>query len=200
MNRSAKRLPLFREAGAYRQFLQVLTEALVRRPVRLLAFCVMPTHWHLVLWPYRQTDLSRFGQWLTLTHALRWHRFNGSQGGGAVYQSRYKAIPVQGDHHFYTVVRYVERNPVRAGLVSQAEEWEWGSASPLQQAGPIRLSPWPVDRPPEWRDIVNGVEPADELRRLRELVARSLPVGDQDWSRRFMVQPATRQPDDDNPR
>jgi putative transposase len=133
-----------------------------------------------VLWPVHPRDLTAFVHWLTLTHARRWHRFHNSEGTGAVYQGRFKAIPVQGDCHFYTLVRYVERNPVRAGLVARAEEWDWSSAS-VRPFEAVRLSPWPLERPVDWIDTVNGLERAEDLRYLRERVGRSLPVGDPDW-------------------
>src|SRR6266850_1096513 len=95
--------------------------------MRVLAYCVMPNHWHLVLWPRADGDFSHYVGWLTLTHTQRWHAYQHTVGTGHLYQGRFKSFPVQTDEHVLTVCRYVERNPVRAGLVPQAEHWRWGS-------------------------------------------------------------------------
>ena len=87
----------------------------------------MPNHWHLVLWPRQDRDLSRFMGWLTLTHTQRWHAHRGTGGTGHVYQARFKSFPVQADEHFLTVCRYVERNALRAKLVKRAADWRWCS-------------------------------------------------------------------------
>jgi putative transposase len=120
----------------YSAFLCVLSQAQTRVPMRLLSFSVMPNHWHLVLRPESDDDLSRFMQWLTRTHAPRWQVKRRSVGTGAVYQGRFRAIPVQSDEHLLTVCRYVERNPLRAGLVDRVEHWRWSSAWRESGLGP----------------------------------------------------------------
>src|SRR5262249_8247 len=95
--------------------------------IRLLAYCVMPNHWHLVLWPHHDGDLSEFLRWLTVTHTQRWHAHHHTAGTGPLYQGRFKSFPIQADESLLSVCRYVERNPLRAGLVRQAETWRWGS-------------------------------------------------------------------------
>src|SRR5580658_3294321 len=87
----------------------------------------MPNHWHLVLKPHEDRELSLFVGWLTLTHTQRWHAHRRDAGSGHVYQGRFKSFPVQADRHFLTVARYVERNPLRANLVASAADWRWSS-------------------------------------------------------------------------
>jgi putative transposase len=110
-------MTLFRKDDDYAAFEQVLAEAVERTETRLLAYCVMPNHWHLVVWPRLDGELSRFVGWLTLTHTQRWRAHRGTTGAGHVYQGRFKSFPVEQDEHFFTVARYVERNALRAGLV-----------------------------------------------------------------------------------
>jgi putative transposase len=193
LNRSAKRQPLFTHDAAYRQCLGVLREAVIRYPVRLLAYCLMPNHWHLVLWP-EGTDLPRFAHWLTVTHVGRWHRLHESTGQGAVYQGPYKALPVQTEPYFYTLVRYVERNPVRAGLVERAADWPWSSAARHPGVADIPLADWPVPRPADWTTRLDKPDTAAELRELRGRLRHSVPLGDPVWSRRFTtpVRPRSR--------
>jgi putative transposase len=88
MNRSAKQLTLFDEPAEYEMFLQVLSEAETACPIRLLEYCVMPNHWHLLVWPERDDQLTRFMRWITGVHAQRWRQARGQPAKGAVYQGR----------------------------------------------------------------------------------------------------------------
>ena len=127
LNRANARMTIFDNDGDYEAFAQVLAEAVERTETRLLAYCLMPNHWHLLVWPRKVGELSRFVGWLTLTHTQRWHAHRRSAGSGHVYQGRYKSFPIEADEHFYTVARYVERNAVRAKLVRRAEAWKGSS-------------------------------------------------------------------------
>jgi putative transposase len=129
-------------------FERVLAQACERVSMRLLAYGVMPNHWHLVVWPRGDGDRSRFMNRLTLPHTQRWHQHRHTVGEGHVYQGRLKSFPVETGEHLLTVGRYVERNPVRAGLVVRAEQWRWSSAGHRVRAGGgAPLSDWPRERP-----------------------------------------------------
>ncbi len=93
--------------------------------------------------------MSRFLRWVTATHTMRYHAHYHTAGTGHVYQGRFKSFPIQDDAYFLTVCRYVERNALRAGLVTRAENWRWGSLWRWQQQvepEPALLSPWPLPR------------------------------------------------------
>src|SRR5438093_2240206 len=85
LNRAVARLPLFQKDGDYDAFQRVLAEAVDEQPTRLLAYCLMPNHWHLVLWPQAEGELTAFVRWLTHTHAMRWHTHYHSAGSGHLY-------------------------------------------------------------------------------------------------------------------
>ena len=121
LNRGVGRLKIFKTTKDYLAFERVLETAQQRQPIRLLAYCLMPTHWHLVLWPRADDELSPWMRWVTLTHTQRWHVAHHSVGTGPIYQGRFKSFPVESDAHFLTVARYVERNALRAELVERAE-------------------------------------------------------------------------------
>ena len=115
------RAKLFLKEEDYAAFERILDEAFLRVPLRVLGYCVMPDHWHMVVWPRDGLDheVSDFLRWLTVTHAQPWHAHYDSSGSGHLYQGRYKSLPVESDEHLYTVLRYVERNPLRANLVER---------------------------------------------------------------------------------
>ncbi len=109
LNRAVARLALFEEDADYEAFERVLAEAMEKHPTRLLSYGAMPNHWHLVIWPRKEGELTGFVRWLTHTHVMRWHAHYKTAGSGHLYQARFKSFPIQTDEHFYTVLRYVER-------------------------------------------------------------------------------------------
>lgn len=182
LNRGACRQVLFEDAFDYRAFIACIAWATDRIPVRLLAYCLMPNHFHLVVQPTEDGQLSRFMKSLEGTHSKRWHLHRQSTGHGAVYQSRFKAFPIQSDRHFYTVCRYVERNALRAGLVERAEDWPWGSLALFCQKAPgPSVSEWPIERPCDWVQLVNEGESRELLDALRQSVTHGRPFGTPLW-------------------
>src|SRR5437762_1476266 len=117
LNRGNCRMNLFHKDSDFAAFLKILEEACLRFKMRLLAYCLMHNHWHLVLWPRRGVDLSRFVAWVSSTHVRRWREHRGNVGQGHLYQGRFKSFIVQNDGHLLSVLRYVEANPLRAGMV-----------------------------------------------------------------------------------
>ena len=104
LNRATARSPIFYSAADYRAFERILIDARNRFDMRILAFCLMPNHWHLALWPREDNDLSRFTGWLSLTHTQRWHAYHGSAGEGHLYQGRFKSFVVESDAHLLRCV------------------------------------------------------------------------------------------------
>ena len=157
LNRAVRRAALFETPEEFAAFEHVLLEAVQRKPTRMIAYCAMRTHWHIVLWPTDPSEIPRFMHWLTTTHAQRWHARRGTSGTGPVYQGRYKAFGVGSEDRVLRVCRYVERNPVRAGIVSRAEEWRWSSLwRRCNYCDADALSPGPVRFPADWVERVNA--------------------------------------------
>lgn len=184
LNRANARRTLFENDGDYGAFERVLAQACQRVAMRLLAYCVMPNHWHLVVWPRQDGDLSRFMNWLTLTHTQRWHQHRQTVGEGHVYQGRFKSFPVESSEYVRMVCRYVERNPVRAGLVARTEQWRWSSAG---ASGAVPLHEWPMDRPAAWSEWANEAEAADQLSAMRRSVIKGQPLGSPSWVERMVT-------------
>ncbi len=179
LNRANARMTIFENDGDYEAFERVLEEAVDRTRTRLLAYCVMPNHWHLIVWPRQDGELSRFVGWLTLTHSQRWHAHRHSRGSGHVYQGRFKSFPVQGDEHFLTACRYVEQNASRATLVVRADECCSMHRRRRSTAGGTSwLSAWPLERPRRWVTLVNTAQTEAELAVLRHSIRRGCPFGE----------------------
>ena len=176
-------MPIFEKPSDFAAFVKLLEQARQRSGMRILGFCLMNNHWHLALWPRRAKDLSTFMQWLCTTHVRRWREHRGTAGEGHLYQGRYKAFLVEEDGHFLTMLRYVEANALRAGLVDRAETWPWSSlANPLGADGMrIQLTAWPVDRPRNWIDLVNEPLPQSTIDTLRTSLKRGRPFGTDAW-------------------
>ncbi|MGE3294042.1 MAG: transposase [Geminicoccaceae bacterium] len=182
LNRANARAPLLADEADYRRLTELLAEERARSGMRLLAWCLMPSHWHLVLWPRGDGELGRFVRRLTQRHTQAWHGRRGTRGQGHLYQGRYKAFLVQDDAHLIAVCRYVERNPLRAGLVASAADWPHGSLAELRRRGAARLlDPWPLPRPAGWAAAVDRPETAQELEALRRSVQRGAPFGSPGW-------------------
>ncbi len=188
LNRRVMRLPLFQKDGDYLAFELVLADSLERPDAPgLLAWCLMPNHWHLVVQAGRRTNLSTWMQWVTVTHTHRWHAHTHTAGQGPLYQGRFKSFPVQEDVHFLTVCRYVESNARRAKLVKRAEAWPWCSLWVRRRGkSALRrwLRPWPADRPRNWLVQVNRLTDQKALQSVRQSVTRGMPLGDEAWKAR----------------
>ena len=191
LNRSVGRMPIFLTDKDYEAFERVIEETLDVVPMRICAYCVMPNHWHFVLWPENDEDLAKFMQLLTTTHTQRWKHHKNLVGSGPLYQGRYKSFPVMTDRYFYQVIRYVERNPLRANLVHRAEHWRWSSLArrseeAVDQGGVV--SNLPLELPSNWLQMVNEPQHELELEALRRCVRRNQPLGTDTWVKQISKQ------------
>jgi len=188
LNRGNGRDTIFEKPGDYAAFEKAMGQTLQQvKGMRLLGYCLMPNHWHLVLWPTEDGELGKFMQRLTVTHVRRWHEHRKSGGSGHLYQGTYKSFPIEADEHLLAVLRYVERNALRARLVERAELWRWsslraGDKGPNEIQG--MLSEWPVEKPRDWGARVNRAQSAREEEAIRLSVKRGRPFGGEQWQQR----------------
>jgi len=114
-------LPLFRKEKEHQAFERIMIEAQAVHPIRVLAWSLMRTHWHFVVWPQEDGEVTGHFRWLAHTHAMRWYVAHSTVGRGHLYQGRFKSFPVEGDEYCLTVSRYLERNALTARVVQRAE-------------------------------------------------------------------------------
>jgi len=156
-NRGSRKGVLFESCEDYESFIGLMQDARRKFKMRIIAYCLLSTHLHFLLYPRNSGDVARFMHWLTSTHAKRFHRRRGTTGTGAVYQSRYFSRGIDEGRKLMTALRYVERNALAAHLVTRAEDWPWGSA--WRGDGPPRfvLDESPLPRPSNWLEILNDL-------------------------------------------
>ncbi|MFC1802259.1 transposase [Patescibacteria group bacterium] len=184
LNRANARVQIFDNDKDYQLFESVLEESKEKFDMRILAYSIMPNHWHLVLSPKNDGDLSKFIGWLSNTHTKRWHAIKKTTGQGHLYQGRYKSFVCQDDTHFLTLVRYVERNPKKANLVKKAENWKWGSVWRREMGTEKQkklLSEWVISKPKEHLKYLNEPQNESEEKAIQNSIQKSCPYGDDNW-------------------
>lgn len=180
INRGNGQARIFHNRLDYSAFVELIAEAQERLPLPLLAACLMPNHIHLVVQPKADDDLARWTHWLFTTHVRRHHNKYGTNG--RLWQGRFKAFVIQQDDHLLSVLRYVERNALRANLVQRAERWRWGSLHwRIASQSPLMLADWPLRTPHNWVEYVNRPQSPQELEAIRTCVNRQRPFGSRAW-------------------
>ena len=185
INRANARVQIFDTDNDYKQFESILEEAVKRFDMKIFAYSIMPNHWHLILSPKVDGDLSKFMGWLTNTHTRRWHTAKGKIGNGHLYQGRYKSFLCQKDNYLLTLLRYVERNAKRAKLVQKAENWKWSSVwrriyGTDEQNKMLSLLPIEIHK--NYLEYLNEPQTNEELLLIRKSVNKNVPLGDDTWT------------------
>lgn len=184
INRANNRAQIFNTEKDYRHFEDLLTEAKELTDMRILSYCIMPNHWHLLLYPHTDTVLKEFMGWLTSTHVRQYRTKSNTIGYGHLYQDRYKSFPTESNEYAQTLIRYIEQNPLRAKLVTKAEDWQWSSLWRREQGSEQQkklLAPLPFDLPSNYLTSVNEILVSEKLQTIRNSVNKGTPFGSDVW-------------------
>ncbi len=182
LNRANGKLRIFKKDLDFIAFENILAEGIERFSMRLCGYCIMSNHWHMLLWPADDGDLSDFMHWITMTHVRRWHTAHGTGGIGHVYQGRYKSFPIQHNSHYLKTMRYIEANPCKAGIAQTPADWQWSSYTQrLNAPKPFDLNPGPLKIPDNWPTIVKAAIPANDSAQIANCIKRGSPYGDEEW-------------------
>lgn len=183
INRGNGNQQVFHTEGDYCAFAELMADASERYPVKVLAWCIMPNHFHLLVSPERADDLSRWMQWFMTSHVRRYHRCYNSCGH--IWQGRYRSFIVQEDSNVLAVMRYIEGNPVRAHIVPSARDWNWSSHRGRTGIAESYVGKTPIELPADWTDYVDQPLTEGELGRLQTSVQRQTPFGSPPWQMRI---------------
>lgn len=189
INRANGRERIFHADNDYRHFESLMLEATELIGMRILSYCIMSNHWHLVLYPKKDRDLSEFMRWLTTTHVRQLRVATKSVGNGHLYQGSYKSFPIEKDKHVHDVIRYVEQNPLRAHLVKRAEDWQWSSLFRRQRGNREDnkiLAPLPTTLPTNYLKSVNTLLGSDPIKLIHFSVEKGKPYGSLAWTERMV--------------
>ena len=124
MNRGRRREVIFPGPEDYQRFVELLQEGSSMWGVRIAAYCLMPNHYHLLV-QTPDANLSRFMRHVDGVYTQRFNRSH--ECDGSLFRGRYKAILIEADTYMLDLVRYIHRNPLRAGLVSRLDRYRWSS-------------------------------------------------------------------------
>ncbi len=201
INRSNGRVKIFNTDSDYKHFENLLEEGKEFIGMRILGYCIMPNHFHLVLYPKKDTDMGKFMRWLTTTHVRQRRVATQSVGHGHLYQGTYKSFPVETSKYLTDLIRYVEQNPLRAKLVRHAQDWKWSSLW-RREKGTVRdkklLSELPIELPSNYLRSVNEIYSNELLKKVRYSVNKGMPYGGDSWVggmiKKYGMESATRMP------
>ncbi|MFQ5867696.1 MAG: transposase [bacterium] len=180
LNRGNGGLEVFHKDRDYEAFIDLMREAKARYAVKIFAYCLMPNHFHMVVVPIQAEELNKGMQWLMTSHVRRYHRHYGTSGH--IWQGRFKSFIIQEDNHLLAVLRYVEGNPVRAGLVNSAKDWSWSShRGAIGERSHLLVDEIPIELPQDWNRYVDEPLTEKDLEGLRQSVNRQSPYGTSMW-------------------
>ena len=201
INRANGRFKIFNNKEDYTIFEQLLLETKELVDMSILAYTIMPNHWHLVLLPKNDGDLTTFMQRVSNSHTRKVHALTKTNGTGHLYQGRYKSFLVESNDYLLTLIKYVERNPVRAKLVKKCEDWQWGSAYRriygTKDEKKLVDNP-PTDLPLQYSSWINSFEDSKIVQSIRDSVIKGSPYGRDVWVEKMVIthnlQPTLRSP------
>jgi putative transposase len=189
INRGNNRAEVFRDENDRRAFLEATARAKEKYPFQLLGYCLMSNHFHLLLRPEKGQSISRILQSITVAHTWHMHKRHGTVGH--VWQGRFRSPVVQDDAHLLVVLRYIEANPLRAGLVNDPADYPWSSflAHGVGQPDPLldpvpeleELGRTPRERQSRWTKRVRATPKSDEVIQIRDSLRSGKPFGDDSW-------------------
>ena len=189
LNRANARMTIFNTDKEYQDFEQILFDAVEKFKMRLIAYILMPNHFHLVLYPKYEGEIKKFMHWLTLTHTQRWHVATNTIGHGHLYQGRYKSFLVEKNRYLWALLAYVERNALRAKLVKSIQDWKWSSYYKRSHGTALQKKLLATDSiawPDGYEKSLALTEEKEELEAIRNSINRGKPYGSDGWTSKVL--------------
>lgn len=186
INRGNMRMQIFDDHDDYEYFLDLLKKGAKKEKIAIHAYCLLPNHFHLLLSPQHEGSLSRMMQWVMTSHVRYYHRKN--KTSGHVWQGRYKSFIIEKESYYISVMRYIEANALRAGLVTKGEEWIYGSLHERVSTERVLLSEPSIEIGDDWINYVNEPMKMYEIEKIRNSVNRQAPLGEEGWQMEVAAQ------------
>ncbi len=187
IQRGNNRQPIVHDDVDRREFLRELNTQAARRDLKIHAYVLMDNHFHLLVTPTHADDLSRVMQSLGRRYVAWFNRRHGRTG--TLWEGRFRAAVVETDRYFIACQRYIERNPLRAGLALDAADFGWSSARHhLGIAVDLIVSDhsvfWalgntPFERQAAYRELLADSNRAEEVQAITRATLRSGVLGNE---------------------
>jgi len=184
LNRGNNKRKIFYRYNDFQLFLNLTRKSKKDFGIKIFAYCLMPNHFHIVLSPDKGVLLSKWMHCLMRSHFIQYKRVH--ETTGHLWQGRFKSFVIQEDNHLLVILRYVERNPVRANLVVSAKNWSWSSHQ--ERIGKVHnpfLDNIPIELPPNWSEYVDQPLTDRELEVIRRGINRHSPFGNSEWKKKM---------------
>ena len=182
--RGNRRQQTFFSDGDYGLYRDLVAECCAKARVAVWAYCLMPNHVHMIMTP-EDPDGRRAA--LAEAHRRYSRHVNFREGWrGYLWQGRFASAAMD-EPHLMACARYVEMNPVRAGLVTRPQDWRWSSARShlaAQDDRLVQVAPL-LARQPDWRDFLDGALPQEAYEAIRRGERTGRPLGSADFVRRL---------------
>jgi len=179
VQRGNNREKVFLDQDDYQTYLSLLAKYSEKKIAPILVYCLMPNHVHLLVKPSEQEALPKMMQGVTLCYSKY---FNGENGRtGRLWECRYHSTVVDGDSYLWTVSKYIEHNPVRAGIVKRPEDYLYSSAKAhiLGEKDPLLKEPlFDKSQLDEYRRFIRSEEDKKIIEEIRKQTRSGKPFGD----------------------
>jgi putative transposase len=182
--RGVRRFDVFRDGADYERYVELLLNYAPRFGLGILAYCLMTNHVHLVVIPETEDSIAKA---VHRCHGIYASEFNKKYGKtGHLWQARFFSCVLDAAHT-RAAVRYVERNPVRAGMVIRGEEYRWSSADAHcgLRDDPLLQSDCLLEEITDWSEWLAGDNNVEQEKRLRSRTCTGRPCGDEDFLKRI---------------
>lgn len=180
INRGNRRESVYHDKYDYERFLKLLFDSKEKYNIKIYAYCLMPNHFHLVIYTKYSESLSKAMHWISSSYVRYYNkRYKIS---GHLWQGRYKSFIVQKESYLLTLLKYVEVNPKRAKIVKRCEDYKYSSAyNRINNIEDELINIPPIDLPVNWDKYINDEESKIDIDYIRNSIERQSPLGEELW-------------------
>jgi len=182
INRGNRRTNVFHDKYDFLKMLELLQMASDKYEVDIYSYCLMNNHYHLVVYTKYGESLSACMQWLGTSYVRYYNKKY--KVSGHLWQGRYKSFIVQKDEYLLTLMKYVERNPLRAKIEKDAFLYTYSSTKArVEKSENSFISNPPIDLPIDWLGFINEKQSKLDIDMIHNSIERQAPLGNEVWQK-----------------